>query len=547
MAGDAADGDRRRGRRGGQRGGGASDPPGEEPRAERGRRRAGGRAAGRGRGGSAAIAQLPWTIPEITDAPTEPLSEEGVRAIDAAALRILEEIGVDFLHDEARAVLRAAGAHVESGSARVRFDRGLVREMVAKAPAAFTITPRNPARAVRIGGRAQVFVNVSSPPNCSDLDRGRRPGDRESFRDLLKLSQYFNCIHLMGGYPVEPVDLHPSVRHLHCIRDKLVLSDKVVHCYSLGAGRVEDAIEMVRIAAGLDDEEFDAAPRMYTNINSSSPLVHDWPMLDGAMRLARRGQPVIVTPFTLAGAMAPVTLAGAVAQQTAEALSAIVLLQAVRPGAPVVMGSFTSNVDMKSGAPAFGTPEYMRATQMSGQMARFYGLPLRASNACAANCPDAQAAWESAFSLWACVSSGTNIVYHAAGWLEGGLCASYEKFVMDCETVQQIIAYHRAVPVGEEDLALEAIAEGYRLRHFFGVAHTQARYENAFYAPFLSDWRNYEAWAEAGGLDAAQRANRLWKRILAEFEPPPIDEAVREALDDFVARRVAEGGVPTDF
>ena len=245
-----------------------------------------------------------------------------------------------------------------------------------------------------------LFTSVGSPPNCSDLDRGRRIGDRESFQDFIKLAQYFNCIHMTTGYPVEPMDIHPSTRHLDCLFDTLTLTDKVVHAYSLGKERVEDVMEMVRIAGGLTHEEFDASPRMFTNINPSSPLKHDFNMLDGAMRMARRNQPVIVTPFTLAGAMAPVTIAGAVMQQTAEALAMIALLQTINPGAPVVYGSFTTNVDMGSGAPAFGTPEYIRATQISGQMARFYGLPLRASNACAANCPDAQAAWESAFSLW---------------------------------------------------------------------------------------------------------------------------------------------------
>jgi len=462
-------------------------------------------------------------------------------------MRIIEEIGIDFLHDEARAVLKAAGADVDPDSPRVRMDRALVRETVAKAPSSFTITPRSPARQVTVGGRCQLYVNVSSPPNCSDLDRGRRAGTQDSFRDLVKLSQHFNCIHLMGGYPAEPVDLHPSTRHLDCLRDKLVLTDKVMHCYALGTERVEDAMEMVRIAGGLSHAEFEATPRMYTNINSTSPLIHDWPILDGAMRMVRRGQPVIVTPFTLAGAMAPVTLAGAIAQQTVEALAAIALLQLVRPGCPVVMGSFTSNVDMKTGAPAFGTPEYMRATQMSGQMARHYGLPLRASNACASNAPDSQSAWESAFSLWACTSGHANIVYHSAGWLEGGLCASYEKFVMDCETLQQIIAYNRPIGLGEDDLALDAIAEGNEARHFFGIQHTQDRYETAFYSPFLSDWRNYETWAEAGALQTPERANRIWKAILAEFEAPPMDPGVQEELDAFVTRRKAEGGAPTDF
>tara|TARA_B100000315_G_C14419269_1_gene514758 strand:+ start:12 stop:872 length:861 start_codon:yes stop_codon:yes gene_type:complete len=286
---------------------------------------------------------------------------------------------------------------------------------------------------------------------------------------------------------------------------------------------------------------------MFTNINSSSPLKHDLPMLDGAMRLARRGQVVSVTPFTLSGAMAPVTLPGAVMQQTAEGLAAIVLLQVVNAGAPVIYGSFTSNVDMKTGSPAFGTPEYMRATQMSGQMARFYNLPLRSSSACAANYPDSQSAWESAFSLWACVSSRTNVVYHSAGWLEGGLCASYEKFVMDCETLQQMIHYMQPVTTSAGDLAFEAIRDVGPTGHFFGTEHTLERYETAFYAPFLSDWSNFENWEERGSIQTPQRANKIWKQILAEFEPPPVDPSIREELQSFVAKRKEEGGAPTDF
>lgn len=518
-----------------------------EDASQRRARRSGGRAGNLRRGGSAAIRQMPWTIPQNRDAPVAAVDEEAVERIHHGAMRILEEIGILFLNDEALAVLKDAGCDVDDETKRVRMDRGFVMEQVAKAPPSFDITPRNPERAVTVGGDAMLFVNVSSPPNAMDLDRGRRPGDRESFRDLVKLTQYFNCIHLAGGYPVEPVDIHASVRHLDAIYDKLTLTDKVVHAYSLGTERVEDAMEMVRIAAGLSHEDFDAAPRMYTNINSSSPLKHDWPMLDGAMRLARRGQPVIVTPFTLSGAMAPVTIAGAVAQQTAEALCVVALLQCVRPGAPVVYGSFTSNVDMKSGAPAFGTPEYVRATQLSGQMARRYGLPLRASNACAANAPDAQAAWESSNSLWACVTAKANVVYHAAGWLEGGLIASYEKFVMDCETLQQAMHYMKPVPVSDDDIAVDAIAAVGPRSHFFGADHTQARYETAFYSPFLSDWRNYEAWSAAGAVETPQRANRIWKQILAEFEPPPLDPAIEEELRAFVERRKREGGAPTDF
>jgi trimethylamine--corrinoid protein Co-methyltransferase len=288
---------------------------------------------------------------------------------------------------------------------------------------------------------------------------------------------------------------------------------------------------------------------MYTNINSVSPLKHDYPMLDGAMRMAKRGQPVVVTPFTLAGAMAPVTMSGAVALSIAEALAAIVLLQYIKPGCPVAIGTFTSNVDMKSGAPAFGTPEYMRATQMTGQMARFYKLPLRSSGVCAANVPDGQAMWETSNSLWAAVQSGTNMVYHAAGWLEGGLIASPEKFVMDCEVLQMIQRYFEASTFAttEDDLAFDAIKEVGPGGHYFGCQHTQDRYQTAFYAPIASDWRNYEAWQQDGSVWTPERAHRIYKQILAEFEPPEMNGDHKEALTRFVAQRKEEGGAPTDF
>ena len=470
-----------------------------------------------------------------------------MEAIHDGAMRVLEEIGVEFLNEEAAAILKTAGCRVDGTN--VRMGRDFVMEMVARAPAEFTMTPRNPARRVTIGGRHMVFVNVSSPPNYWDLETGKVPGTRAQCQDLLRLTQYFNCIHVAGGYPVEPVDVHASVRHLDVLFDKLTLTDKVCHAYSLGAERVEDVMEMVRIAGGLTHEAFEASPRMYTNINSTSPLKHDEPMLDGALRCVRRGQALIVTPFTLAGAMAPVTMAGAVAQSVAEALCAIALAQWVRPGAPCAIGTFTSNVDMRSGAPAFGTPEYMRATQMTGQLARRYGLPLRASGTCAANVPDGQAMWETSNSLWSAVQAGAHVIYHAAGWLEGGLIASPEKFVMDCEVLQMIQRYMdpAVTATGPDEIALGAIAEVGSSGHFFGTQHTQERYQTAFHQPFVSDWRNFEGWQLAGGVWTAERAHTLFKRIVAEFEPPPMDEAVREELAAFVERRRREGGAPTDF
>ncbi len=512
-------------------------------------RRSGGR-SGNKRGQGAAIKQMPWSVPINTDKPTEPLPPEGVAAVDDTAMRVLEEIGVEFLNLEAVQILKAAGADISNEtdeSALVKMDRAMVMEKIALAPSQFTITPRNIDRKITIGGNHIVFGNISSPPNYSNLDEGRKIGNRKAYQDFIKLTQYFNCMHFCGGYPVEPMDIHPSVRHLDCLYDKLTLTDKVVHAYSLGVERVEDVMEMVRIAGGLTHEEFDATPRMYTNINSTSPLKHDWPMLDGLMRLARRGQPTIVTPFTLAGAMSPITLVGTVAQSIAEALCAIVLIQCVKPGCACAIGTFSSNVDMKTGAPAFGTPDYMRTTQMTGQMARFYNLPLRASNTCVANTPDNQSTWESAHSLFAALTSGVNMVYHAAGWLEGGLCASYEKFIIDCEQLQQMIAYMGPVKWDEGELGFEAMAEVGQGGHFFGIDHTQSRYETAFYEPFLSDWSNYENWEDRGAVTTVERANQTYKKILAEFEAPPLDEAIKEELEAFIAKRKEEGGAPTDF
>ncbi len=495
------------------------------------------------------INQLKWSQPYNFDQFVEPLSEEQIFAIDDAAMRVLEEIGIEFLNEESKNYLKKAGCIVSSNSNNVRMSREWVKEMISFAPNEFKIFPRNEKKFVKIGARNIAFVNVSSPPNVLDLDRGRRVGDQSSFRDFIKLTQYFNCIHLAGGYPVEPVDIHASIRHLECLYDKLVLTDKVCHAYSLGKERVEDCLEMARIASGLSEQDFFSKPRIYTNINSSSPLKHDWPMLDGAMRFARRGQPVIVTPFTLAGAMAPVTIVGAVVQSIAEGLAAIALLQFINKGTPCVLGTFTSNVDMKSGAPAFGTPEYIRATQISGQMSRFYGLPLRASNACASNAPDAQSMYESLNSMWSAINSGVNIVYHSAGWLEGGLIASYEKFIIDCEVLQNFQRYFdkNLIETSEENLAFDAIKEVGPEGNFFAAEHTQSRYKDAFYSPFLSDWRNYEAWKADGEIWAHKRANKIWKKILEEFQPPDIKIEIKEELRAFVEKRKSEGGAPTDF
>ncbi|MGB2304510.1 MAG: trimethylamine methyltransferase family protein, partial [Candidatus Puniceispirillales bacterium] len=305
-----------------------------------------------GSSGRLAIDQLDWILPSYSDQPVEPLTEDHLDRIHDTSMRVLEEIGIVFLNEEALDILSKAGCDVDVANQNVRMDRALVMEMVHRAPSQFTITPRNPDRALTIGGNNMVYSTVASAPNVSDLDHGRRVGSRPDFQNMIRLNQYFNCLHFIAGYPVEPVDIHASIRHLDCLYDMLTLSDKVVHAYSLGSGRIEDGMEMIRIAAGLTETEFQSKPHMLTNINSTSPLKHDWPMLDGAMRCARRGQAVIISPFTLSGAMAPATVAGAVVQQNAEFLAGLVLMQLVNPHAPVVYGAFTSNVDMKSGAPA---------------------------------------------------------------------------------------------------------------------------------------------------------------------------------------------------
>ncbi len=490
----------------------------------------------RGRG----IAQLPWRSVTNPYAPVEVLTAGQVEAIHDASLRVLSDVGMHFLHAEGRDLLAAGGARVDGE--RVRLDPEMVAEAVAGAPSSFRLHARNPAHDLFIGTPHVNFTMVASPPNAADADRGRRTGTFSDYCDLLRLGQVFNAVHCFGGYPVEPVDLPPETRHVDALAAFVTLTDKVFHAYSLGRTRIRDGIEIARIARGVTREQLAGEPSVFTVVNTSSPLRLDGPMIEGVLEMARMGQPVVATPFTLAGAMAPASLAGALAQQNAEALATIALAQLANPGAPVMYGGFTSNVDMRSGAPAFGTPEYARAALAGGQLARRYGLPYRSSNATAANTVDAQAAYEAQASLWAAVMGHASLVMHGAGWLEGGLLASFEKVVLDVELLQMMTVFLEGIVVDDAELALDAIAEVGPGGHFFGAAHTLERYETAFYAPLLSDWSNHESWAEAGGLTAAQRATAIWKQALAEYEPPPLPDDRRAELEDFVARRKREGG-----
>ena len=487
--------------------------------------------------GDAEIAQLPWRRLVNPYRPIEVLDEVAIERIHLASLDVLENLGIEILSERALDVLATAGAEVDRASGRVRFDRALVMESVAKAPGEFTLHARNPERDVVLGGNHINFCPVGSPPNVTDLDRGRRPGNFADFCDLLRLGQSLNVLHFFGGYPVEPVDLPTATRHLDCYHAFITLTDRVWHPYALSRERIEDGIEMICIARGIDRARLAREPGLITVVNTNSPLRLDGPMADGLMAMAEAGQAVVVTPFTLSGAMSPVTLAGALTQQNGEALAGIALTQIVNPGAPAIYGGFTSNVDMKTGAPAFGTPEYTRAALAGGQLARRYGLPYRSSNANAANLVDAQAAYESQMSLWGAVMGHANMVLHAAGWLEGGLTASFEKMVIDADMLQMMAEFLRPIEVNDETIAIEAMRDVGPGGHFFGTAHTLARYEGAFYAPMISDWRNFETWSEDGALTATQRANTLWKRLLADYQPPPIDPGIDEALKAYVARR----------
>ena len=482
----------------------------------------------------AAVPQLPFQQVINPYSPVEVLSQDQLERIHNASLTVLEEIGVNFLLDEARQILKQAGADVDAEGTRVRFDRNLILEAVGKAPSEFTIHARNPARNLNIGGRWIAFSTVAGPPNVSDIHGGRRSGNYVDYCNFIRLAHCVNIAHAISGHPVEPLDLNPKTRHLETARANITLTDKVCRCYSLGRDRVMDLLEITRISRNLSYANLRQQPSLFTIINANSPLQYDVPMLWGIIELARMNQVVVITPFTLAGAMAPITLAGAVTQQNAEALAGLAFAQIINPGAPVMYGGFTSNVDMKTGSPAFGTPEYVKATLIGGQFARFYGIPYRSSNVNASNAPDVQAAYESQMAIWGAVMGHANLVHHALGWLEGGLCASFEKFIIDAEMLQEMVEVLKPVEVNDDTLGIDAMREVGPGGHFFAAQQTMERYETEFYRPILSDWQNFENWFEGGAIDATVRANRIYKRLLEEYEPPNLQPDILEELDRFI-------------
>jgi trimethylamine--corrinoid protein Co-methyltransferase len=473
-------------------------------------------------------------------APLEILTPEQVERILVAAFRILEEAGLEIRSREARAVYRRAGAMVDDETQMVRLGRDLVEALLSHAPERFVLHARNPDRHLHVGGNIVNFGPVSGAPNISDNERGRRYGDLDAFRNILKLTHRLGILHWQGGVVVEPVDVPVATRHLAMYQAHIEHADIVWAARGIGGVQAQDAIALSAIEHGCSVEALVSRPTLMTVTNVNSPRRVDEEILDNIMIMARHGQCVAITPFTLMGAMAPVTLAGALVQQTAEALCIVALCQMIRPGTPCVMGSFTSNVDMRTGSPAFGTPEYVNAVLASAQIGRRLKIPVRTSAVNASPVVDAQSTYETAFSLQAAILSHSHLINHAAGWLEGGLSASLEKIVVDAEMLRNWAEFLKPITFDDDDMAVDAIKDVAPGGHFFGAPHTLARYESAFYRPLLSDWTNFENWTEAGSRNATERATGIWKQMLAEYVPPPLDPAVKEAVEAYVARRTLE-------
>lgn len=479
-------------------------------------------------------------------APLEVLSEEAVEQVMDAAFQILEEAGLEFRSPRALDLLARCGAAVDRSTQLVRFGRDMVGHYCSFAPRSFSLHSRNPEKVVFFGGNVINFASAGGAPNASDLARGRRYGDYQTLCEIIRLNNALGAIHISGGEVVEPMDIEVELRGVHMAYAHIKNGDLVWGARGIGSAPVFDALEMARISRGVTMDELAKRPSFFIITNTNSPRRVDEELLEGAMTAAEYGQAVCVTPFTLAGAMAPITLAGALALQTAEAMGVIALTQMIRPGAPVIYGGFTSNVDMRSGSPAFGTPEYVRATIAGGQIARRLGLPYRTSSVNSSCAVDAQAVYETGFSLFAAIMSHGNFINHAAGWLESGLTNSLEKIVVDSEMLRGWAASLRKIDISKDDLAVEAVKEVPPGGHFFGSSHTLTRFETAFYQPLISDWRNFETWKETGARTATERAHELWKKVLESYAPPALDSAIDEALKEYIAKRTARSAGDAD-
>ena len=472
--------------------------------------------------------------------PMDAVSADEAVAMHETSLRVLEELGMRVLLPEARTAFQTGGARVDGDM--VFIGRDMVEAALKTAPKSFPLKGAIPDRDLTMELGSLTFQPGAGAPHATCRVKGRRPGTSQDFRELVQLTHHFDALHLVPTL-VEAQDVPVHLRHYDMVKTALVHSDRAFFIYSRGTPQIEDAFEMMRLYRGLSQADFEAAPHCYTIINTNSPRTIDIPMAQGVMDFARAGQISIITPFTLMGAMAPITPAGAVTLSHAEALACIVLGQLTRPGAPQMYGTFTSNVDMKSGAPAFGTPEHFRASLLAGQLARLIGLPWRCASGSAGNTNDAQGANENQLALWGCLLAGATTVVHAAGWLEGGLTVSYEKLICDMEVVNAVADLCTATEVTEDAIGFDAISEVEPQGHFFAATQTMARYTSEFYEPVIADWSNFGSWTENGSKTADERATEKWQEILRE-PGPPVDPGRLGDLDDFIAKRSAEGGAP---
>jgi trimethylamine---corrinoid protein Co-methyltransferase len=469
----------------------------------------------------------------------EILSADAMATLDAGWRRLVTEIGVEFMSDRALDLFRNAGQKVEENT--VFLDPDFVLEQVAKAPREFDVAARNPANSVHIGGDSMVFGSVYGPPFVRQGDV-RRDATMDDFRNFTKLAQTFAVLDSAGGVICEPNDTPLDSRHLDMTYALQTLTDKIYMGNVVSGVNARDTIEMGAILFGGRDV-IEQTPVSISLINCNSPLRWDDRMLDAQFEYSAANQAVVLTPFILMGAMSPVTIPAALVQQIAEALSGIALSQLIRPGCPVIFGSFLSNIDMQSGSPTFGTPESATGLLCTGQIARHFGLPFRSGGAMTSSqVPDAQAGYEALMTLLPTFLAGTNWVMHSAGWLEGGLVAGYEKFIVDVELVQMMQQQFTPMEIDEAALAFDAHTEVGHGGHFLGAMHTMERFRTCFYRPMLSSSENYERWMRNGAVDAAGRAEKIYRKKLEEYEAPPLDDAIREELEEYVVRRRAELG-----
>lgn len=469
----------------------------------------------------------------------EVLSAEAMEQLDRGWRRLVTEIGVEFMSDRALELFRQAGQRVEDNT--VYLDPEFVLHQVGKAPGEFTVQARNPAHNLHIGGDSMAFGAVYGPPFIRE-GATRRDATMDDFRRFTMLAQSFDVLDSAGGVICEPNDTPLDSRHLDMTLALQTLTDKVYMGNVVSGVNARDTIAMGEILFG-GREAIEQTPVSISLVNCNSPLRWDDRMLDALFEYAAAAQPVVITPFILMGAMSPVTIPAALVQQIAEALSGITLAQLIRPGTPVIFGSFLSNIDMQSGSPTFGTPESGMGLLCTGQIARRFGLPFRTGGAMTSSqTPDAQAGYEALMTLLPTFLAGTNWVMHSAGWLEGGLVAGYEKFVIDVELVQMMQAQFRPLEIDEASLAFDAHQEVGHGGHFLGAAHTMERFRTCFYRPLLSSSENHERWMRNGGADAAERAGTIYQRTLDGYEQPALDDAVREELEDYVTRRRRELG-----